>query len=109
MSKKYGKLVRDRIPAQICKNGGRPTTRILSLREFKLALFEKLVEEAAEVRIAVYHKDIIAELADVAEVFLEIKKFNRITSQQIQQARRKARKERGGFTKRIFLEGVQEK
>ena len=108
-SSKYGKLVRDGIPAIIRKNGEEPITTVLSSRELKWALFEKLIEEAVEVRKATSHKKLVEELADVEEVLSEICKFHRISTKEVFTAQVKARKERGGFKGAIFLEGVRKK
>lgn len=59
-----GKLVRDRIPELIRRNGGQPRTRRLSDEEFATALTRELIEEAQEFAADATE----GELADVLEV-----------------------------------------
>ncbi|TAE56625.1 MAG: hypothetical protein EAZ88_03705 [Oscillatoriales cyanobacterium] len=49
MEKKYYKLVRDRIPDIIRESGNECETAVLSDEEYRQALRQKLIEEAAEV------------------------------------------------------------
>jgi predicted house-cleaning noncanonical NTP pyrophosphatase (MazG superfamily) len=62
-----GKLVRDRIPELIRADGRTPQIRTLDADEYLLALLDKLVEEANELRDAEPSQQ-IEELADVYEV-----------------------------------------
>lgn len=96
----YNKLVRDKIPA-ICKaNGAIPKTRILKDdKEYLEALITKLGEESNEVK----DDPSLAELADTLEVLQAIGRELGFTPEQIEAARQKKAKERGGFTERIFL------
>jgi len=60
-----GKLVRDRIPEIMRKEGKTPAIRKVEGNELRQALKDKLVEEAGELRQA---ENISEELADVLEV-----------------------------------------
>jgi predicted house-cleaning noncanonical NTP pyrophosphatase (MazG superfamily) len=64
----YGKLVRDRIPRIIIRNGEVPILNVLSLKDFKRSLLAKLVEECTELSSASERTDIMLECADVKEV-----------------------------------------
>ena len=68
----YRKLVRDRIPAIIRKDGGIPKTRTLSNAEFRKALFKKLLEEANEAHDTWCLEGVMDELADIQEVIAAI-------------------------------------
>lgn len=83
----YHKLVRDRIPELIRRNGGEAQTSRLSDQEFATALARKLVEEAEEFATTPSSE----ELADVLE---------------LEAVRRAKAAERGGFDKRLLLESV---
>ena len=96
----YNKLVRDKIP-EICKaHGDEPTIRIIDdVDEYAKALCAKLREEAQEVE----ETPNLEELADTLEVLYAIGKTLGHTPVDIEAARVKKAKERGGFEKRIFL------
>jgi len=46
---------------------------------------------------------LISELADVLDVIQEIKRFKRISNQQIKNAQKEGTKIKGRFKKRLFL------
>ena len=100
----YNKLVRDRIPAIIEKDGKICTTEILSDEEYLKMLDAKLDEELAE-----YHKDQnIEELADLMEVIYAAALARGYSLEDLEMVREKKVKERGGFEKRILLREVVE-
>jgi len=102
--KTYNKLVRDGIPEIIKASGGAPKTRILSDTEYNNALAKKLLEEADE-----YIKDPnIKELADILEVVHAILETQGKSFAELESVRKEKAKERGGFSKRLFLETVEE-
>ncbi|MBS3088719.1 nucleoside triphosphate pyrophosphohydrolase [Candidatus Pacearchaeota archaeon] len=121
------KLVRDKIPEIIIRDGGNPKSRFADDEEFWQKLKEKLVEETNEF----VESENEEELADIYEVLdaiinfdfgancrdnskslensrsefsaqkLDFKKFDKA---KINEIKRKKFKERGGFDKRIILE-----
>ena len=78
--KTYNKLVRDRIPEIIQKEGNTADIIILSEESFKQAIKEKLIEEATEVCNAQNRDDILSELADLQEVMDTIKQLYNINT-----------------------------
>ena len=100
------KLVRDRIPEIIKKNGERPRTRVLRMAEYKSELKKKLIEESHELIKAKTKEELIEELSDIQEVMTAIYDACDIKCGDVTSYARKKRKERGGFKKRIFLEKV---
>lgn len=104
---KYNKLVRDNIPDIIRSNGERPVTRKLSATEYKKELLKKLQEEAKEVFEAKGKLETVKELSDVQEVLAAIYKAFDIACGDVTKMARKRRKERGAFTKKIFLERTE--
>ncbi len=101
--KVYNKLVRDRIPEIIEADGKTCKTHILSDAEYIRFLEEKLNEEVAE-----YQKDKnIEEMADVLEVLQAICIANGYSLEKLEEKRAQKATERGGFSKRIFLESVE--
>ena len=102
----YNKLVRDHIPQIIRENGENPSVRTLKKKEFQDALKEKLLEETKELQSAKNKEEVIDELADIQEVMLAMYEAFGIECSDVTKTARKKRKERGGFSKRTFLENV---
>ena len=73
----YPKLVRDKIPQIIKKEGNRDVdTRELDLQEFELYLRQKLVEEATELASAENDLNLAEEVADLSEILDELERLN---------------------------------
>ena len=97
--KSYNKLVRDKIPEIIKKNGQVAKLRKLDDDEYLNALNHKLEEEVTE-----YFEDgSIEELADVMEVVYAIVKHKGLSLDEFEVMRTKKLDERGGFDGRILL------
>lgn len=102
MEKKYYKLVRDRIPDIIRESGNECETAVLSDEEYRQALRQKLIEEAAEVAAA-DGENFIGELADLYEVIDALMASYGISGDRILNAQAKRRETRGGFAQKIML------
>ena len=101
---KYNKLIRDRIPEIIEKNGQTARVRVLNEAEYLAKLDEKLGEELAE-----YLEDgQVGELADLLEVVYAAALARGTTAEQLDAIRRKKAKERGAFAEKLLLEEVTE-
>ncbi|MBE6711193.1 MAG: phosphoribosyl-ATP pyrophosphohydrolase [Ruminococcaceae bacterium] len=99
---KYNKLIRDRIPEIIAKNGQTARVRVLTDEEYLAKLDEKLGEELAE-----YLADgNIEELADLLEVLYAAALARGTTAEQLDEIRRKKAEERGAFAEKLLLEEV---
>lgn len=95
----FNKLVRDYIPEIIEKNGQTAHVAVLEDEEYEKALEEKLKEEVNE-----YISDnSVEELADILEVLDAILQFRNITWEDVMDAKKKKKEQRGGFDKRLFL------
>lgn len=101
----YGKLVRDRIPEIIAAAGKTATVRVLDEAELLPALTVKLAEEAEELCHA-GPDDRLGELADINEVLTTLTEVLGFSSEQVQEAARRKRAERGGFSHRLWLDEV---
>lgn len=100
----YYKLVRDNIPNEINKSGGKCSYKILNDEEYKNELDKKLQEESNE--FIECHS--VEEMADLLEVIeCQIKTFN-INIDEVKKAREKKAKAKGGFKNKIYLEYVDE-
>ncbi len=99
---KYDKLIRDRIPEIIQKNGQTARVRVLTDDEYLAKLDEKLGEELAE-----YLADgNVWELADLLEVIYAAALARGTTAEQLDAIRRKKAEERGAFAEKLLLEEV---
>lgn len=99
---KYDKLIRDRIPEIIEKNGQTARIRRLSNEEYLVKLDEKLDEELAE-----YHADgSVEELADLLEVIYAAARARGCTAEKLDEIRREKVEKRGAFEKKLLLEEV---
>ena len=103
MTKTYKKLVRDRIPEIIRKNGSEPVTRILDEQEYLQELVKKLKEEMAEFEA----EPSAEELADIQEVLIALRAALGISDGEVEDLRLKKANTNGRFKKRIYLEGVE--
>jgi len=95
----YGKLVRDKIPDVIERNGSRCDTKVLDREEWLPALIDKLGEEVAEFVAS----QALEELADIVEVIRGILGAQGLTWDDLEEKRRIKVNERGGFDERIWL------
>ena len=107
--KTYNKLVRDRIPEIIQKEGNTADIIILSEESFKQAIKEKLIEEATEVLNADNRDDVLSELADLQEVMDAIKQIYNINTLEVNTIQAVKALQRGKFEKRLYLKSVREK
>ena len=101
---KYNKLVRDRIPEIIEKDGKKAITRILDDEEYKIYLEKKLDEEVAELHAS----KSIEEIADVLEVVWSLARAYGYSIESVSTHRVIKNIERGGFAEKILLVEVCE-
>lgn len=98
--KKPKKLVRDKIPEIIKKEGKSYSSHRASASEYQKKLREKLSEEVYE-----YLKSGDSEeLADIMEVVFALGIAQKISPIKLESLRKKKASERGAFTKRIILD-----
>ncbi len=102
-SKIYDKLVRDKIPEVIRRDGGVPYTHFATGSELEASLWNKLDEEVAEFQES---RD-VRELADVLEVVYALADFYGVKPEELEKRRQEKFSERGGFYLGIILERVE--
>ncbi len=100
----YNKLVRDKIPEIIEKDGKRAKTKKLGDEEYINALNLKLSEELEEY----LETNSIEELADMMETIYGILDYNNVSIEKFEEIRNKKARERGGFKERILLIEVED-
>ena len=101
---KYHKLVRDRIPEIIEKQGKTCVTEVLSQDAYIQMVDEKLNEELMEYQ----ESKSLEELADLLEVMEAAVIARGYTWEELLQVRDEKRQKRGGFQDRILLKEVIE-
>lgn len=104
----YRKLVRDRIPELISREGCSCKVRRLSEAAYARALKAKILEEAYELSRAKGKKALLNELIDLQELAEAFRMHLGIKPKGFHNGVRLKRLERGGFKKRLFLEYVEE-
>ncbi|MFC4119040.1 nucleoside triphosphate pyrophosphohydrolase [Nonomuraea zeae] len=97
-----GKLVRDKIPEIIRRDGQEPAVTVLAEGEYRTALVAKLFEEATEVSEA-SPVEVAEEIADVYEVLRALAAVNGYEWAAIEKTAEAKREERGGFRDRLYL------
>jgi predicted house-cleaning noncanonical NTP pyrophosphatase (MazG superfamily) len=101
----YNKLVRDKIPELIDANGQTGDFFVYPADDYENEVILKVGEESGEY---LENKN-PEELADILELLMELARIRNIPFAEIEAIRQKKLKERGGFSKRIFLVKVKEK
>ena len=100
----YNKLVRDRVPELVRKQGKRCKTDTLTDAQYLVALYRKMEEELAEYRA----NPCIEELADLYEVVRAVAVARGYSMQDLEDARAEKERQRGAFGKRVFLLHIEE-
>lgn len=101
--KRYDKLVRDRIPEIIMREGGQPSFHRVQGEALKKYAQAKVLEEAKE-----YQKSgNPEELADLLEIIFFCCKLEKISWDEMRTRMQKKSAERGGFEGGIILEKVE--
>ena len=105
----YNKLVRDRIPELIEEDGRKPHCKAIDGELLDLAIGNKILEEAHEL----YREwrdgsreGILREASDVLEIVLAGLDSLGLTIEDLMTARNTRLKEKGGFQKKLLLQGV---
>ncbi|MFO0920114.1 MAG: nucleoside triphosphate pyrophosphohydrolase [Candidatus Saccharimonadales bacterium] len=105
IEKQYPKLVRDRIPEMIERDG---KTAIYHREEDNAKylgyLFTKLLEEATELTEAATHDHRMEEIADVKEVLISLQEALGVSEADVEAVRKSKSEERGGFSGRLIVD-----
>jgi predicted house-cleaning noncanonical NTP pyrophosphatase (MazG superfamily) len=102
MRQEYHKLVRDRIPEIIERDGRKCEIEILSEEEYRQALRQKLVEEAQEAAES-SPDHLTTELADLYEIIDALMIAYGLDREAVLAEQNQRRAARGGFDRRIRL------
>ena len=106
---KYPKLVRDKIPEMIERDGKTAAYhQEANKAKYLQYLFTKLIEEATELSEALTLDHQTEEIADVREVLISIQIALGVSEGTVEEVRSSKYEERGGFTGRIIVDALPE-
>lgn len=106
--KTYNKLVRDKIPEVIRKNGQTCNIEKLDQTAYTIELKSKLKEELIEYLETEEDEEAIEELSDILEIIHSLSEIHGKKFKDVEEARQKKLNDRGGFNERIYLIDVDE-
>ena len=98
-TKKYNKVIRDKIPEIIADSGKKYTLKQLDDASFLAEIEKKLIEEVNEYSES---KD-VEELADLLEVIYRISELRGVNSDELEKIREDKVEKRGKFASNLFL------
>ncbi|WP_277674340.1 nucleoside triphosphate pyrophosphohydrolase [Piscibacillus halophilus] len=104
----YNKLVRDKIPEIIAKQGLNYDTRILNDQEYEKELKNKLTEEVNEYLESEDNNSSLEELADVLEIIHSLSQIHGGSIDKVEDIRKQKAIERGGFKDKVYLIEVKD-
>ena len=100
------KLVRDKVPSLVTKDGGSYTLQLLSPLEHQTEITKKLMEEVQELSEAKSKEHAIEELVDIVELVHAALKLHDVTVEDFEAMRIRKKKRKGGFEKGIYLNTI---
>ena len=103
----HNKLVRDRIPEIIRKEGKEAIIEILNDEQYVIELKAKLIEEAIEASKSSTRDEVLSELADVREVMDALMQVYEISPMEVSTIQALKAIKRGKFEKKIYLKEVK--
>jgi len=99
----YNKLIHDQVKANIESNGDTCEVKVLDDHDFKIALLDKLVEEATELKNSKTRQDFLSEYADLMVVLDELTNLEDFSEADIKLALEENLTKKGRFKYRHFL------
>lgn len=104
---KLNKLIRDRLPDEYERLGQVACYRSLSVDEHKIALIDKIAEEARELRASNSDIDIKSEIADIQQVIDDLVELCNISPSDIEVCMKQKYLKKGGFKNATFIETIK--
>ena len=102
------KLVRDKVPSLITKDGGSYSLKLLSPLEHQHEITKKLFEELNEYIVATSKEEAIEELVDIVELIYAAVKLHDVSLEEFEEIRLNKKKKKGDFEKGIYLNSISE-
>lgn len=103
----FEKLVRDKSVERVEAGGEKAVHKKLCKEDFVRELKSKLVEESREILASKEKNKLIAELADLKEVFDALAEAEGVTKKEIVEAINKKTEERGSFNEAIYINFIE--
>ena len=100
------KLVRDRIPENLKKDGIDCEFKLMNQEEFLHFLKHKIVKEARELLNAKTREELVEELADTLDVIEKFSNELGVSKEEINIKRLEKIREKGEFNDKIFLNNL---
>jgi predicted house-cleaning noncanonical NTP pyrophosphatase (MazG superfamily) len=104
---KVDKLIRDKLPEIMQKEGTNACIRVMERDEYIARLKDKLFEESGEVATVSDNLEIMNELADLLEVMMALAEACGIPFSNVVAAGALKKAEKGGFDAKIYCEHVE--
>ncbi|WP_413367762.1 phosphoribosyl-ATP pyrophosphohydrolase [Lysinibacillus sp. 3P01SB] len=102
------KLVRDKVPSLVTKDGGSYSLKLLSPLEHKHEITKKLFEELEEYHEANSKEAAIEELVDMVELIYSALKLHDVSIEEFELKRKEKKKLKGSFEKGIYLNSISQ-
>ncbi len=102
------KLVRDKVPSLVTKDGGSYSLKLLSPLEHKHEITKKLFEELEEYHEANSKESAIEELVDMVELIYSALKLHDVSIEEFELIRKEKKKLKGSFEKGIYLNSISQ-
>ncbi|WP_431026854.1 nucleoside triphosphate pyrophosphohydrolase [Lysinibacillus sp. LZ02] len=102
------KLVRDKVPSLVTKDGGSYSLKLLSPLEHQHEITKKMYEELDEYHAAHSKDEAIEELVDMVELIYAAIKLHDVSPEDFEAIRLEKKKKKGGFEKGIYLNSISQ-
>lgn len=102
------KLVRDKVPSLVTKDGGSYSLKLLSPLEHQHEITKKMYEELNEYNAATSKEEAIEELVDIVELIYAAVKLHDLSIEEFEEMRLNKKKKKGGFEKGIYLNSISQ-
>ena len=102
------KLVRDKVPSLVTKDGGSYSLKLLSPLEHQHEITKKMYEELNEYNEAASKDEAIEELVDIVELIYAAVKLHDLSIDEFEAIRLEKKKKKGGFEKGIYLHSISQ-
>ena len=100
------KLVRDKVPSLVTKDGGSYSLKLLSPLEHQHEITKKLYEELNEYHEASSKEGAVEELVDMVELIYSALKLHDVSIEEFEKIRKEKKKLKGSFEGGIFLHNI---
>ena len=102
------KLVRDKVPSLVTKDGGSYSLKLLSPLEHQHEITKKMFEELNEYNEATSKSKAIEELVDIVELIYAAVQLHDLSIDEFEAIRLAKKQKKGGFEKGIYLHNISQ-